>query len=516
MSDGADRSHLHSGNLILPSASGLLSRARAMSARPRGWVRDQQSGGVLKTRSVLALLVALWPASQTGASVSIGFIACGAPLGRPVLEVQLRELVDGAEYAVSVRIQAAGHSTNGVVGIVGPPQISTGSLKAVSRHQVVALEISSMFSRPAIELCSLHVYVFDAALGDLNHEDALLDYKAFYNVKLETFCHAALETARKDWRDMFDDLTHALPEYDDAKPAGNAHTHFAVATRELLPDNVTVHEQLQLWPARHTAILVIDMWQMHPCEPAMRRQDLIISRMNATIAAARARGALIIHAPAHGVEEMTAQYPVQREKIRRASISCAPGSPCFARAFGDQPPPAVLERLMHEPDLPVPTGHAKDVWPVHRRGLCDNDVVMPDGGVRFPTHRQHPGIHISVGDGLSESAQEILGAFVQNDIRHVVVMGMAANMCLLVRPFGLRLLSRFAQRESAGEKEARDGPGKLPRWQVVVARDLTDIMYDPRNPPYLTHAKAKALVLRHIERYICASIHSSHLFPPPP
>ena len=127
-----------------------------------------------------------------------------------------------------------------------------------------------------------------------------------------------------------------------------------------------------------------------------------------------------------------------------------------------------------------------------------------------------PGIHISVGDGLSESAQEILGAFVQNDIRHVVVMGMAANMCLLVRPFGLRLLSRFAQRESAGEKEARDGPGKLPRWQVVVARDLTDIMYDPRNPPYLTHAKAKALVLRHIERYICASIHSSHLFPPPP
>jgi hypothetical protein len=40
----------------------------------------------------------------------------------------------------------------------------------------------------------------------------------------------------------------------------------------------------------------------------------------------------------------------------------------------------------------------------------------------------------------------------------------------------------------------------------VLARDLTDAMYDPRQPPYVSHARGTELVIEHIERYWCPSI----------
>jgi hypothetical protein len=41
---------------------------------------------------------------------------------------------------------------------------------------------------------------------------------------------------------------------------------------------------------------------------------------------------------------------------------------------------------------------------------------------------------------------------------------------------------------------------------VVLARDLTDAMYDPRQRPWVSHERGTELVIEHIERYWCPSI----------
>jgi hypothetical protein len=43
-------------------------------------------------------------------------------------------------------------------------------------------------------------------------------------------------------------------------------------------------------------------------------------------------------------------------------------------------------------------------------------------------------------------------------------------------------------------------------FNVVVARDLTDAMYDPRQPPYVSHTRGTEMVIEHIERYGCPTI----------
>jgi hypothetical protein len=70
---------------------------------------------------------------------------------------------------------------------------------------------------------------------------------------------------------------------------------------------------------------------------------------------------------------------------------------------------------------------------------------------------------------------------------NVVLMGVHTNMCVLGRPFGIRQLVRLGK-------------------NVVLARDLTDAMYDPRQPPYVSHARGTELVVEHVERYWCPSI----------
>ena len=40
----------------------------------------------------------------------------------------------------------------------------------------------------------------------------------------------------------------------------------------------------------------------------------------------------------------------------------------------------------------------------------------------------------------------------------------------------------------------------------MLARDLTDAMYDPRDAPYVSHDEGTQLVIEHVERYWCPTI----------
>jgi type 1 glutamine amidotransferase len=69
-------------------------------------------------------------------------------------------------------------------------------------------------------------------------------------------------------------------------------------------------------------------------------------------------------------------------------------------------------------------------------------------------------------------------------------------MCVLGRPFGLRQL-------------AKNG------LKVVLIRDLTDTMYNPKMPPHVAHDKGTKLVIEHIERHVCGTIHSCDILGEP-
>jgi hypothetical protein len=95
-------------------------------------------------------------------------------------------------------------------------------------------------------------------------------------------------------------------------------------------------------------------------------------------------------------------------------------------------------------------------------------------------------------DGVSDNAQEIYNFCETEGIKNLIIMGVHTNMCILGRPFGIR---------------AMVGLGR----NVVLVRDLTDAMYDPRQPPYVSHARGTELVIEHIEKYWCPSILAENL-----
>jgi nicotinamidase-related amidase len=225
---------------------------------------------------------------------------------------------------------------------------------------------------------------------------------------------------------------------------------------------IKVRERAVEWDAARTAIIVCDMWDDHYCKSAAQRVKEMAPRMNAVLTAARAHGVMIIHAPS-GTLNVYADTPY-RKRLQQAKA---------AR------PPVPIAGWCHldpsrEPPMPVDTSKCS----------CDDPVV---GKAVRKFSRQHEGLDIIGYDGISDSGVEIYNFLAQEGIDNVVLMGVHTNMCVLGRPFGIRQMVRLGK-------------------NVVLARDLTDAMYDPRQPPYVSHARGTELVVEHIERYWCPSI----------
>jgi hypothetical protein len=147
-----------------------------------------------------------------------------------------------------------------------------------------------------------------------------------------------------------------------------------------------------------------------------------------------------------------------------------------------KPPVAIPKRCDRDADEPK-------TLPVDTKLDCDDCELGPV--VRRHT-RQHAGLDIIGFDGISDSGQEIYNFCVQEGIKNIVLMGVHTNYCILARPFGIR------QQKKLG-------------MNVVLARDLTDALYDPREPPHVSHARGTEIVVEHIERHLCPSILSDDL-----
>ena len=105
-------------------------------------------------------------------------------------------------------------------------------------------------------------------------------------------------------------------------------------------------------------------------------------------------------------------------------------------------------------------------------------------------NRQHPGIGIDQErDIISDKGTEVYSYLQHQGIAHLLIMGVHTNMCVLHRTFAIK---------------------QMVRWGVDVAliRDLTDAMYNPAMPPYVSHAEGTDLVVEFIEKFWCPSVES--------
>lgn len=233
------------------------------------------------------------------------------------------------------------------------------------------------------------------------------------------------------------------------------------------PERWSVVEVPQRWACAETAIIICDMWDDHYCKLSAHRVNEMVPRLNRVLTAARDHGAVIIHSPS-GVVDLYDNTPF-RQRLKQTPRVQAP----FDVTGWCELDPA------REPPLPI---EAKTHY-------CDDPVV---GKMVKVFDRQHPGIAIIGYDGISDRGDEIFSYFRNHGIKNVVMTGVHTNLCVLGRPFGIRQLVKLG-------------------FNVVLARDLTDCMYDPREKPHVSHARGTELVIEHIEKHWCPSIDSSDL-----
>jgi len=223
-----------------------------------------------------------------------------------------------------------------------------------------------------------------------------------------------------------------------------------------------VVEKAVEWEGAETAVIVCDVWDQHWCKGANERLAAMLPRMNATIKALRAKGALIVHAPS---DTMKFYEGTPQRALARNTPTVAP------KAVSKTDRPA-------EPRLPIDDSD----------GGCDCTPQCSSKGP-YPWRRQHAAIEIGGADAISDSGREIYNLFHQRGVQHVIIMGVHTNMCVLGRSFAIRQLVRWG-------------------FDVVLMRDLTDTMYNSRRPPVVAHAKGTDLVVEHIETYWCGSASS--------
>jgi nicotinamidase-related amidase len=230
-------------------------------------------------------------------------------------------------------------------------------------------------------------------------------------------------------------------------------------------EDAGVSEQVLHWPVARTAIIICDMWDTHTCGMSAQRVALMAPRMNQVVSVARSLGVMIIHAPSDTMKYY--EGTAWRDRMRNAPMAASP-FPIINRC------PRVPQE---EQDFPIDDS----------AGGCDDPIVKPETGPPYPWTREHPAIDIVGFDGVSESGQEIYNFCKQEGVDKIVLMGVHTNICILNRGFGARQMSRLG-------------------FEVVLARDLTDSMYDPRTRPFVSHARGTELVIEHIERMWCPSI----------
>jgi type 1 glutamine amidotransferase/nicotinamidase-related amidase len=257
------------------------------------------------------------------------------------------------------------------------------------------------------------------------------------------------------------------------------------AQRETTPGSGRFHRELrqESWKAAETAVIVCDMWDSHHCVNAVRRGTELGPRVDALLRQVRQAGATVIHAPSDCMGAYT-EHPARK---RALALPRAASTPDDIATWCDRIP---AEEAAAYP-LDQSAGGEDDE--LHEHAAWAARLAADGRNPRAPWLKQMDSISIDPErDWISDSGPEIWSILDSRRIQHVILVGVHTNMCVLGRPFGLRQLSSHGR-------------------QVVLARDLTDTMYDPSQWPYVNHFTGTDLIVDHIERYVCPTITSDAL-----
>jgi nicotinamidase-related amidase len=271
-------------------------------------------------------------------------------------------------------------------------------------------------------------------------------------------------------------LLHAA----DRPVRSDAAIHLSLQSRGEDGTPKLVHES---WLPAETAVIVCDMWDLHHCHNAVKREAEMAPRMNEVLERARARGVFIIHAPSGCMKAYEGHPARERAKSapRAASLPEGIGEWCKQIPAEEKAVYPIDQSDGGEDDDPA--DHAAWAQQLAARGL----------NPRAPWTRQTDALRIDADrDAISDSGVEIWGLLQARSIRNVILMGVHVNMCVAGRPFGLRQMARNGR-------------------HVVLMRDMTDSMYNPARPPRVSHFRGTALFIEHIEKYICPTIASDQI-----
>ncbi|MBZ0292831.1 MAG: isochorismatase family protein [Anaerolineae bacterium] len=213
-------------------------------------------------------------------------------------------------------------------------------------------------------------------------------------------------------------------------------------------------------PTNQAAIIICDMWDQHWSRGATERVGMMVGRMNRVITAARNKGVHIIHAPSDVMDY-----------------------------YADSP---ARQRILNVPAVPLPPlqAHADPPLPIDD---SDEGSDTNEAEPRQVWHRQHEALGIDPDqDVISDNGQEIYSYIQQQNITQLIMMGVHTNMCILHRSFAIKQMVRLGM-------------------DIVLVRDLTDTMYNPAMPPYVSHEDGTRLVVEFIEKHWCPSILSEDL-----
>ena len=237
------------------------------------------------------------------------------------------------------------------------------------------------------------------------------------------------------------------------------------------------------WSPAETAVIVCDVWDKHHSINAVRRMEEFLPRMNDVLKEARRKGSVIIHSPSdcmpayegHVARERAIETPAA--KVQPADIEFW----CSRIPTEEQAVYPIDQSDGGDDDEPIE--HAK--WAAELKTLGRNPGL--------PWKSQNSGIEIDEQlDFISDKGDEVWNILEARGIKNVILVGVHTNMCVLGRPFGLRQLARNGK-------------------NVVLMRDLTDCMYNPKSWPYVDHFTGNDLIISHVERFVCPTITSDQI-----
>ncbi|MEO9592001.1 hypothetical protein [Rhodopirellula bahusiensis] len=237
------------------------------------------------------------------------------------------------------------------------------------------------------------------------------------------------------------------------------------------------------WDPTQTAIIVCDVWDYHHCFNAVGRLNEMAPTMNEVIAESRRRGVTIIHAPSGCVDfyKNTAGRKRAMEAPLASNLPDEIGAWCYT--------------IPAEEDAKYPVdqsdGGEDDDPEEHAAWAAKLESIGRDP--KQPWKRQLKTIDIDQSvDYITDQGDEVWNILESRKIDNVILLGVHTNMCVLGRPFGLRQMAKNGK-------------------NVVLMRDMTDSMYNPKMWPYVSHFEGTRRVISHIEQYVCPTITSDQV-----